>query len=34
MDDQEIPVRVPAADDADVGIVEVKHQITRLRFVP
>ena len=34
MDDQEIAVRVPAADDADVGIIGIEHQIARLRVVP
>ena len=34
MDDQEIAVCIPAADDADVGIVRVEHQIARLRIAP
>ena len=34
MDDQEIAVRVPAADDADVGIIGIEHQIARLRVDP
>ena len=34
MDDQEIAVRVPAADDANVGIVGIEHQIARLRVAP
>ena len=34
MDDQEIAVRVPAADNANMGIIRVKHQIARLRVAP
>ena len=34
MDDQEIAVCVPAADDADMRIVRVEHQIARLRVAP
>ena len=34
MDDQKIAVRVSAADNADVGIIGIEHQITRLRVVP
>ena len=34
MDDQEISVCVLAADDADMGIVRIEHQIARLRVDP
>ena len=34
MDDQKIAVRVSAADNADVGIIGIEHQITRLRVAP
>ena len=34
MDDQKIAVCVLAANDADMGIVRVKHQIARLRVAP
>ena len=34
MDDQEIAVCVFTADDTDMGIVRVEHQIARLRVAP
>ena len=34
MDDQEIAVCVLTADDTNMGIVRIEHQIARLRVVP
>ena len=34
MDDQEIAVRVLAADDADMGIVRIEYKVARLRVAP
>ena len=34
MNDQEISVCILTADNADVGIVRVEHQIARLRVAP
>ena len=34
MDHQQVAVRVPASDNADMGIIRVENQISRLRFIP
>lgn len=34
MDNQEVSVRVPAADDANVYVCRVKYEVARLRVAP
>ena len=34
MDDQEVAVRVPAADDTNVYVCRVKYEVARLRVAP